>query len=486
MLCFLIVFRKLAHISKKTDLTFSSLLVEMMLIFFGRVVSLVVGVMLAIGTARILDSANRTMPWYDSLYLLFFLYVTPTVVADILVTKTFDMLINWWPANYGVNSRISDMIFMSVHLIFVLLTMAGTYSNIASTFLPMFFVLFPLFGTLLCKSANSILIALFTAFPIACCSYIVVVLIPFFAAIQGRSGVSANPDMSIGIASSVFAFIILSYSSAKIPNDKLTLRLASILTFAWAVVLLAVLLTPLGFPYSEGHQVKRYRVLHTVKTAFKNGKVVSSLEGMAVAEEDFHWVDLDGIVPNYEDRVTPTNEDCREELNCGHPFRRRWENTNDTSRMYWVPATGPAIPEELQLEVRLLSSHELGEGLKRLTFHIRGPSNIDVIISPNGELDEWSFADGDPGSGGEWKDGRSAYTIGFTKGGKEAAMEGRLEAEFWVIVKDTTSVALAATGHIQHGPIDMQEKLRYFVSHFPKWAFPAAWTVDYKSYEMEL
>ena len=487
MLCVAVVFRKLAYISKKTDLTILSLSGEMLLIFIGRLVSLVIGVTWAIGTAKILEMANHTMAWFDSLYLLFFLYVMPIVVADILVTKTFEkFMLNWWPANYGFDSRSSGLIFMSVHLTFVLLTMVGTYSNIASTFLPMFFVLFPLFGTLLCKSADSIRTALFTALPIACCSYIVVVLIPFFAAIQGRSGVSKNPDMSIGIASSVFAFIILSYSSAKIPKDKFALHLAAILSFAWAVLLLAILLTPLGFPYTKEHQVKRYRVLHTVKTAIKNDVVVSKCEGIAIAEEDFHWVDLTGIVPNYENRVMPTNDDCREELNCGHPFRRRWESTNDTSRMYWVSAKGPTIPENLRLEVRLLSSQDLGEGLKRLTFHIRGPSNIDVIVSPNGQIDGWSFADGYPGHGGEWKDGRSAFTVGFTKGGKEAAMDGGLEAEFWIIVKDTTSVTLAATGHIQHGSSDMQRELRDFVGHFPEWAFPAAWTVEYKSYEMEL
>ena len=487
MICVGIVFRKLAYISKKTDLTIVSLSVEMVLIFIGRLMSLATGVMWAIGTAKILESANRTMAWFDSLYLLFFLYVMPTVVADILVTKIFQkLLLNWWPANYGFNARVSSLIFMSVHLIFVLLTMVGTYSNIASTFLPMFFVLFPLFGTVLCKSADSIRTAFFTALPIACCSYIVVVLIPFFAAIQGRNGVSINPDMSIGIASSVFAIIILNYSSAKIPKDKFALHLAAILSFAWAVMLLAILLTPLGFPYTREHQVKRYRVLHTVKTAFKNGIEVSNHEGMAIAEEDFHWVDLTGIVPNYDNRVMPTNDDCREELNCGHPFRRRWENSNDTSRMYWVSARGPTIPEKLQLEVRLLSSQDLSEGLKRLTFHIRGPSSIDVIISPDGQLEEWSFADGNPGNGGEWKDGRSAFTVGFTKGGKEAAMGGGLEAEFWIVVKNTTSVTLAATGHVQHGSSDMQKELRDFVGHFPEWAFPAAWTVDYKSYEVEL
>ena len=487
MLCVVVVSRKLAYISKKTDLTIFDLFVEMVLICFGRFVSLLMGVMWAIGTAKILEMANRTMAWFDSLYLLFFLYVMPTIVADILVTKTFEkLLLNWWPANYGFNSRISGLVFMSAHIIFVLLTMLGTYSNIASTFLPMFFVLFPLFGTLLCKSADSIWTALFTALPIACCSYIVVVLIPFFAAIQGRNGVSANPEMSIGIASSVFAFIILNYSGAKIPKDKFALHLAAILSFAWAALLLAILLTPIGFPYTKGHQVKRYRVLHTVKTAFKSDVVISNHEGMAIAEEDFHWVDLTGIVPNYENRIMPTNDDCREELNCGHPFRRRWENTNDSSRMYWVSAKGPTIPENLRLGVRLLSSQDLGEGLKRLTFHIRGPSNIDVIMSPNGQLEEWSFADGYPGHGGEWKEGRYAFTVGFAKGGKEAAKDGGLEAEFWIIVRDTTSITLAATGHIQHGSSDMQKELREFVDHFPEWAFPAAWTVDYKSYELEL
>ena len=78
---------------------------------------------------------------------LFFLYVMPTIVVDILVTKTVEKLLLYWPANYGFNSRISSLIFMSVHLIFVILTMAGTYWSIASTFLPMFFVMFPLFGT---------------------------------------------------------------------------------------------------------------------------------------------------------------------------------------------------------------------------------------------------------------------------------------------------------------------------------------------------
>ena len=87
MLCVVVVSRKLAYISKKTDLTIFDLFVEMGLICLGRLVSLLMGVMWAIGTAKILEMANRTMAWFDSLYLLFFLYVMPTIVADIVVTK---------------------------------------------------------------------------------------------------------------------------------------------------------------------------------------------------------------------------------------------------------------------------------------------------------------------------------------------------------------------------------------------------------------
>ena len=154
--------------------------------------------------------------------------------------------------------------------------------------------------------------------------------------------------------------------------------------------------------------------------------------------------------------------------------------------MYWISAKGPTIPDKLRLDVKLLSSQDVAQGLKRLTFRIQGPSNIDLIVSPNGELDKWSFADGHFGLGRVWKDGRLAYTVGFTRGGREAATDGGLETEFWMDVKDSTSVIMAATGHIQHGSSGMQQELRHFLGHFPEWAFPAAWTVDFKIYEMDL
>ena len=325
VICVLVIVQKLSKLSKKTDITMSSLFVRMLFIFCGRLASLLIGLMWSVGTAKILALANCTMAWFDSLYLLFFLYVMPMIVADIAVTKATVKLLTFCQR---IDLQISGLIFMSVHLLFVLLTMMGTFVGFnhvsfpASSFLPMLFLLFPLFATVFLKNVNTITSALFTAFPIACCSYIVVVLIPFFVGIQGRSSVSVNPDLTIGIISGVFTFLILNYSSAKIPQDKFIFYLATTLSLFYAIALVAVLITPLGFPYTEKHQVKRYRVLHTDKTVFRNNLQVSNFEGISIAEEDFHWVDLAGIVPNYEKRVTPTDGDCHAELNCGHPFRK--------------------------------------------------------------------------------------------------------------------------------------------------------------------
>ena len=325
VLCVLVILQKLSKLSKKTDLTMSSLFGRMLLIFCGRLGSLLIGLIWAIGTAKILAYANCTMAWFDSPYLLFFLYVMPMIVADIVVTKATVKLLTFFQR---IDLQISGLMFMSVHLLFVLLTILGTfvgYNHVsfpASSFLPMLFVLFPLFATLFLTNVNTITSALFTAFPIACCSYIVVVLIPFFAGIQGRSSVSVNPDITIGIISGVFTFLILNYSCAKIAQDKFIFHLATTLSIFYAIALVAVLFTPLGFPYTEKHQVKRYRVLHTDKKVFRNDVQVSHFEGISMAEEDFHWVDLAGIVQSYEKRVTPTDADCHKELNCGHPFRK--------------------------------------------------------------------------------------------------------------------------------------------------------------------
>ena len=72
MLCVAVVFRELAHISKKTDLTILSLSFEMGAILVGRLLSLATAVMWAIGTAKLLKSVNGTMAWFDSLFFLLF------------------------------------------------------------------------------------------------------------------------------------------------------------------------------------------------------------------------------------------------------------------------------------------------------------------------------------------------------------------------------------------------------------------------------
>ena len=77
---------------------------------------------------------------------------------------------------------------------------------------------------------------------------------------------------------------------------------------------------------------------------------------------------------------------------------------------------------------------------------------------------------------------RSVYWISFTRGGREAAKDGGLEVEFWVDVKDTTSVTMSARGNIQHGSSHIQKELRDCLRNFPDWTSPTAWTVDSKIY----
>ena len=299
VLCVFIIFINLVCFSKKSDLALCSLFWRLFLIFCGRIGFVLIGVIWAYGTAKILEIANCTMPWFDSLHLIFILYVMPVIVADIAVSKLVEYLLSCCKL---IEKQISVLIFMSVHLLFVVLTMMGTFASIfpASSFLPMFFVFFPLFATMFLKNADTIVTALFTAFPIAYCSYIVVIVIPFFAAIQGRKGTSENPDLYIGIGSSVFAIVILSYSSAKIPKDKWAPFLAVILLLTYAIVLVAVVFTPLGFPYTAQHQMKRYKVLHIDETVLRNEKQVSHSQGITVEDEDFRWVNLSGIVPGFD------------------------------------------------------------------------------------------------------------------------------------------------------------------------------------------
>jgi hypothetical protein len=247
-----VIAKGIAATAKKTDAKEGELWRQLAFALAARAASFLLGVFGAGATAGLLGRSNSTMSWFTSLTLLFFLYVFPSVIAEIVVTKML-------AARISVPNP-TDLIFKSVQLQFIILTVAGTLLGIRSTFLPMLFVLFPMLGNFFVPQ-DKVASALFNIFPVASWSYLIVVLIPFFVAIMGRNGVASNPDITIGLACNVLAFAMTSYSAVKITRDRHAGLLAKILFCLWVGSVAAIVAGSVGFPYRDNHQVRKMAIL---------------------------------------------------------------------------------------------------------------------------------------------------------------------------------------------------------------------------------
>lgn len=464
----------------------------------GCVASFVVVTFIAV----LMDATGRTMSWYSRPYLIFFLYMCPTMMTVIAVfyfalprqKQYFQFADGVWV--------IESLYFEVSKLVWTLYTLVMTFCRLKSSFFCMFWVLFPMIGRFILermydrtavkkkpKDCKWLVIHLFSlTVPLIMMMYLIYMTFAMFIPIMGRSGSFVNPDLIIGYKAASMTLATISFLC---PLVMVMNKPSNVITTLYMTTIISVILvvtTSLGFPYSSSPSnlaPHRSFVLHTAREFYgKSGELLKEDSGYFVINLDRNSPSvLLHHVPEYYNLQDITDEECEKYLYCGMPAYYPCASMLKVN--HWIKAPRPRIYQETGL--KLLQSEEVEPHTLRLLFQVTGPDHMGVFFSPvvGVKLKTWSFSDGETLEGPPWKDGRPTHYIFYSHGLSPTPWT------FWIeltVPRDYTPekhdlVDMALTGHIIHGNDMKSPDFKKFLAQFPGWSYPVGWTASYKAFK---
>lgn len=437
--------------------------------------------------AVILDLVNRSMSWFTRPSLIFTLYYCPFLVCCMVFPTLFHKYLSKQsPLDAGLQSRLY---VNGVQLLWTTLLMIGTLFGIRSTFMLMLVVLFPALSNFILslsrwrnKTHLWLMVYLSSNIPtITFILYHTVMAFGLFIPITGRIGPNKNPEIIIGAFSVLLCVLSSSYVTPLIilvKNPWRTLMGASVLHI---LTVLAILVTPVGFPYSAKPSAPTPQRIHVYHTE----QIFHDLSGHVRLQNSGFWlVNLDRHSPDSVALLIPevataqsVQPMCEKELVCGLPLfsPRVLQVSQYTS---WIPASPPVVHRPTNLE--LTSRKTISETVTRLNFSVRGPDHMAFVLAPYVKLENWSFDGSVYESGYEWQN-RPVYFINYVEGLTGPPLE------FWIDLKVTQEssasvVDIAVIGQYMNSPADISEEFKQFLRKYPDWAHVTAWTATYKAW----
>lgn len=463
----------------------------------GCVASFVVVTFLAV----VVDMLGRPMSWYSRPWLIFFLYMVPTLCTVIAVfyfvlprqKKHFQFSDGVWV--------IESLYFEVSRLFWLLFTLIMTLARLKSSFFCMIWVLFPSLGRCVLeyvydrspakrkpKDVWWLLIHLsFLLVPLILNMYLIYTTFAMFIPIMSRSGSSINPDLIIGYKAAGMTLATISYLCPLAMVTKKPMHVITTLYVTTLITLVAILTTSLGFPYSateDNLAPHRGLVIHTAREFYnKDGSLIKTDSGYFMVNLDRNSPKiLRGWLPELAAAKEISSRDCEAWLYCGVPIY--YPAATLLRINTWIPAPQPKIYKPVELELIHLEASSVS--IRRLLFKATGPDHMGVFLSPalGIQLVSWSLADRQILQGPEWKQGRPTYYI-FHSQGKDTE-----PWEFWLDLEvprshyeDNELIDIAIAGHHLHGPQMKSGQFKAFLGQYPGWSYPVGWTAVYKSYK---
>ncbi|GFS53073.1 endoplasmic reticulum metallopeptidase 1 [Nephila pilipes] len=458
--------------------------------FMILIMSLIGAYAFCASIAVVLDIFNSTMSWYRSPYLVAGLYGCSSLAAIIfihsLTTSKDQTLREKWIKE--------DIYFDAARLIWMSCLVILEVAKINSSFIFCAWVLFPLLirgilgtlfnfvgpkGTLISHLTVHISMQLV---PLSLLLYCVWSMYTVFIPIMGRIGAMINPDLLVGLFTTILVFLSTSYMFSLIqvlaPPRKVIMSLLIIV----ATTVSLVCLTPLGFPYSgdkESPAPMRLYILHTERTFYnQNGSVISGDTGYWIVPLDYNGPKVLDTFIDQMKGVKPI--DCDAELACGMPFYIPVISLLRTS--YYIPASKPKIHGTHKFE--LVSKILINPYTYRLSFVASGPDHVNAIISPRKgvTLTKWSLTE-EPLRSLDWVD-RPTYFLYYSYG--EYTEPWTFSIDLSVTkeyVKGFPLIDVSYITHYLHGPDLITGDFPSLLKQIPPWVHATPWTCTLDMFE---
>lgn len=422
--------------------------------------------------AFLLDSCGRSMSWYSNKINTTVYYATASL-AILCVTVFLPKNKSRTDTEWTVSTLNGIQFFWTVLLFET--TMAG----LRSSYLFMILVVFPsatsgVLGVLnILRRTPKLWIAAYTAsllVPIAFVFYLNQMFVSLFVPVTGRFGPDINPDYFVGALIAACTFATVGQVS---PIVTLVKNPRAILVTLGALVLLsmaAIVLSPLGFPYSDGTVLpknERFDLVHTRRTFYDFDKTVRRNDsGYLIVNWDRHGVRaVAQHVPKIKEAVAVA-PDCVRELMCGSPVVGKlavYSNWIPLRRE--LPPRGPSDTTKTDVALTYLDGNR-----RRIEFNVTGPERINVYVSPypSTRLNAWSFS-GEPRAATRWEK-NDVYVIRRSRAGEAGVWSFWLEqqSDYGFDVK-TVNITVTYSWVIKNKLV-LDDDFETFANSFPPWA----------------
>lgn len=454
---------------------------------FGAIIGgWIAAAVFAVLISLLTDKIGYSMSWYGNPWLIFGLYVAPTVAFSSALLP----FIRHEKLTHNVKAQIQAH---CVRFIWTLILFIGSIMNIRSMYALLIPVLFNTTGFILIHIFRlqhtirkwQVIYVVSLIIPTMFLMYTALTTLSLFVPITGRIGSDKNADLLIGLLSSALTIVIISPFVALTTLVRHFKYLLAFLALVFAISFI-IIFTPLGFPYSgntNSPAPQRYWMLHTRRVFHDENGVESKRDaGYFLLNMDRNSPQkVEGRVKDIA-RAKSLDEDCKKYLLCGLPLAYS-EMIQIIKYSSWIPAGQPVLDQPVKLDV--LSKVQVSPTVLRYNVSIIGPDRVGVYFSPKKghKVLAISLIDKMPSDSETevWND-RYLYYMNHICGKEIAPLKFSFDLEVPANSSGATT-EIAVSGIYVHD--NLNRKMPHYVqflNEFPDWADLTAWLGCYESW----
>ncbi|XP_005177924.1 endoplasmic reticulum metallopeptidase 1 isoform X1 [Musca domestica] len=448
----------------------------------------ILGIVLALGLpllmAVMFDAGDRSMTWFSQKWLVFGLYVCPSLIGLCLPT----LLYLSFNKNDKLRKSFKIQMILHAHALFLaLICIVLTFVGLRSSYVFMISLLFygiALILNFLTTLHNrgklwSIIVILSQVLPFLYMAYIFFALCSTLMPMMGRFGTNLNPDLLVGGLCALGTILAMGFVSPMVNmfrHSKTVLLALLATTFIFSMMAIS----PIGFPYTAKTNVGRVNFLNVQRVFYEyDGSVSKNESGYYFDFQDrrIHYPIQEHIDMSNMESVA---EDCDEMMMCGLPlFNHRWFK----SRMkgIWLPSDDPVeIPETPTLTLVNKTVNPV-TNLVRYNFKLRGPPHMSIYLLPIGGVTvvDWSFL---KTMLQEKETYKPPYHIYFSYGKDSAPLDFYFDLKIGDSNVNKPLFELGISGHYVNFDFPRSKHTQTFIKSFPDYIFVMEWPSSYERY----
>ncbi|XP_064542360.1 endoplasmic reticulum metallopeptidase 1 isoform X1 [Drosophila montana] len=469
--------------SVRSGCSLSGVLMRFGIILGIQLVSLALAAGLALLVAVFMDAVDRSLSWFTQMWLIIGLYLFPIIFGMSILPALYMEKTKRDPLSLGFRVQL----FMHSHCVcLVILIIVLTSIGIRSAYFIMLCVLFDIVALVVNLVTKwhrkaywfAIAVMICHILPFTYFTYICTVALKTLIPMQGRSGGSSNPDLTVAILMWLFSLMFAGFIVPLIMFFRKT-RTIVLCFLAGTILFIIIAVTDAGFPYQPKSSAQRYSLIYAHRILHNaDGTTRTDESGVYVYPQDRRFSIAEDEIKTIG-QIHKVSEFCEEEMFCGMPlYNHRWHKAREYS--LWIPINEqPQIPTAYPT-LTLQETTELdGSMQRRFNFSLEGPDHMTIFVNVknNAKLLDWSFnetliKENEP----------PPHFVYFSYGLDNSALEFYIDVEKTTSTFDTPTLEIGIGGHWVHHEIARSQGLGAHLDRFPSYTYVQAWVGTYESW----